>query len=439
MAPSARDAARCPVALELAANETRAVSRLIATIPQPTTKPGNIARLIGHMQFLARRYDSGQVIRLEINGQQITAVEPVRADVPAAVSCPWVSPGWWDIQVNGYAGQEFSSTSLRAEKVIEVGRAMFEFGATRFCPTVTTQNHETLVHALRTIAAACETDPLLARQVPGVHLEGPYISREDGPRGAHPKDHCRPPDANHFFQLQEAAGGRIRLVTISPEYDDASAFIEQVTDSGVVVSIGHTAADSIQIRRAVDAGARLSTHLGNGSHPVIRRHPNYIWDQLADDRLMASLIADGHHLPAAVLKTFIRAKTPARCILVSDLSGQAGQPPGRYHSEFCEVEILPSGKLVIAGQRNLYAGASLPLATGVGNVMRFAGVDLAGAIDMVVGHPARLLGFEPGGLSVGDPADLVLFDLLPADEAPAEEMVQLRTVLFAGQVVAGRI
>ena len=94
-----------------------------------------------------------------------------------------------------------------------------------------------------------------------------------------------------------------------------------------------------------------------GHTPSLRRHPNYIWDQLAEDRLTATLIVDGFHLPPAVVKTFVRAKTADRVILVSDLSGFAGLPPGRHSTDLCELEILDDGRLVVAGQRDLLAGA----------------------------------------------------------------------------------
>ena len=266
----------------------------------------------------------------------------------------------------------------------------------------------------KTIAAACRQSAAVAHAMPGIHLEGPYIASEEGPRGAHPLAHCRPPDADEFDRFQEAADGRIRILTLSPEYPAAAAFIARVVQKGVVVAIGHTAANSAQIRAAVDAGASLSTHLGNGAHRTLRRHPNYLWDQMAEDRLQAGLIVDGHHLPPEVVQSLVRAKTPERCILVSDLSGLAGLPAGRYATQLCDLEILADGRLVIAGQDQLLAGASQPLGVGVANVMRFAGVDLATAVQMASHHPARLLGMAENSLRPGDPADMTLFRLEPA-------------------------
>ena len=197
---------------------------------------------------------------------------------------------------------------------------------------------------------------------------------EDGPRGAHPQRHVRPPDWDEFRRLQDAAGGRIRLVTLAPEHDGALPFIERLTAAGVVVALGHTAASGERIRDAVRAGARLSTHLGNGSHAVLPRHDNYIWEQLADDGLWASLICDGHHLPPSVVRCIVRVKTPARTILTCDASSLAGLPPGRYREWDQDFEVLPAGKVVVPGTSYL-AGSWAFTDLCVGNVIRFAGVE----------------------------------------------------------------
>jgi N-acetylglucosamine-6-phosphate deacetylase len=384
--------------------------------------------------LIARHYRTQEAVRVSISQGQIEAIEPIGE--AASESLPWIAPGFLDIQTNGYGGQEFSSAGLTVEKVAAIAAEQPRFGITQFCPTVTTADYETLAHSLRTITAACRECADLASAVPGIHLEGPYLSREDGPRGAHPLAHCRPPDWQEFSRLQEAADGQIRLLTLSPEYADAPSFIERAVRGGVVVAIGHTSADSAHIRAAVDAGATLSTHLGNGAHRVLRRHPNYIWDQLADDRLMASLIVDGHHLPGEVVQTFVRAKSPQRCILVSDLSGMAGLPAGLYHTQLCDLEILADGRLVIAGQEQLLAGASRGIDVGVANVMRFAGVSLAMAVDMANRHPANLLRLEPAELQRGARADLVTFDLLsPSSDQDSGPRLRIRQTLRGGQTV----
>jgi N-acetylglucosamine-6-phosphate deacetylase len=381
-------------------------------------------------RFAARRYDTLRPVLIEIDQGRISAITPAAEQA----GLPHVAPGFVDLQINGYGGVEFNDLGLTVEKVRQVALSQDAFGVTSFLATTTTDSREVLAHALATIGRAIGELPEVAARIAGVHLEGPFISPDDGPRGAHPRQHVRPPDWDEFRRLQESSGGRIKLVTVSPEYDAAPQFIRQAARSGVLVAIGHTKATSDQIAAAVDAGARMSTHLGNGAHPQIRRHPNYIWDQLADDRLAASLIADGHHLPPAVVKSMIRAKTPKRVVLVSDITSMGGLPAGRYQTGLGELEVLPSGKLVPAGQPDILAGASLPIHVCVANVMRFAGVSLASAVHMASTQPAELIGMHDHTLDVGVPANLVLFDL-PMNEAPDRLVVHV--TINAGQVAFG--
>ncbi|HET6323331.1 MAG TPA: N-acetylglucosamine-6-phosphate deacetylase, partial [Planctomycetaceae bacterium] len=274
-----------------------------------------------------RRYENGEPVRITVEGERIAAVEPAW---PArdAEEWPIVAPGLFDLQINGYGGTWFGKAGITVDEVLGVLQQHFRFGVTRLCPTVITNSFEVLKGALTALRQACEQEPWAARMVPGFHVEGPYISPEDGPRGAHPREHVRPPDWAEFERLQTAAGGRICLITLAPELPGAIDFIRRATTSGVTVSLGHTAAEGPQIAEAVEAGARLSTHLGNGAHPLIRRHPNYIWEQLGDSRLSASVIADGHHLPGSVLRSIFRAKGVRGVILTCDASGLAGCTPG---------------------------------------------------------------------------------------------------------------
>ena len=257
--------------------------------------------------------------------------------------------------------------------------------------------------------AACDADHALSAAIPCFHLEGPYISPVDGPRGAHPSQHVRPPDWDEFCRLQDAAQGRIRLATLAPEWEGAISFIERAAKSGVVVAIGHTAAGGEQIRDAIAAGARLSTHLGNGAHALLPRHSNYIWEQLAADELLASIICDGHHLPPAVVRCLVRVKSPARTILTCDASSLAGLPPGRYCEWEQELEVRPEGKIVVPGTDYL-AGSWSFTDHCVGKVIQFAGVTLRDAVDMASARPRELLGLPPQLIEPGHPAHLVLFD-----------------------------
>jgi N-acetylglucosamine-6-phosphate deacetylase len=224
----------------------------------------------------------------------------------------------------------------------------------------------------------------------------------------------RPPDLDEFHRLQDAARGNIRLVTLAPEWPQAPAYIAALARAGVVTSIGHTAADARQIGDAVSAGATLSTHLGNGGHSILPRHPNYIWDQLSEDRLAASFIVDGIHVPGSFLKAAVRAKRVERCVLVTDASSPAGASPGRYSLGEQAVDLTPDNRVVLAGQNKL-AGSALRMDHAIGNVMRLAGVSLGDAVKMATMNPARV-GAVPGrknGVAAGDRADLVLFGFDP--------------------------
>jgi N-acetylglucosamine-6-phosphate deacetylase len=360
------------------------------------------------MRIRAHHYATGELIDLACDDGRITAIGPPSA-APPDRAAGWVAPALFDLQVNGCDGHSFNSERLTSDTVRHVVAVCRRHGIGGLCPTLVTNSFAALAHGMTTIRQARATDRLLARALPAIHLEGPYLSPEDGPRGAHPRQHIRPPDWDEFRRLQEAAGGLIRLVTLAPEHDGALPFIERLVKSGVVVALGHTAASGACIRDAIRAGARLSTHLGNGSHAVLPRHDNYIWEQLAADELWASIICDGHHLPPSVTRCIVRVKTPARTVLTCDAGSLAGMPPGRYREWDQDFEVLPEGKIVVAGTPYL-AGSWAFTDLCVGNVMRFAGVSLKDAIDMAGARPRELLGLPPARLEVGAPAELLLFD-----------------------------
>jgi len=212
------------------------------------------------------------------------------------------------------------------------------------------------------------------------------------------------------------------MVTAAPERAGALAFVEKLAAAGVVVAIGHTAATGPQIRDAVAAGARTSTHLGNGCHATLPRHDNYVWEQLATDDLWMSVITDGHHLPPAVAKCLVRAKGVGRTLLTCDACSLAGMPAGKYREWGADLEVLPSGKVVVAGTPFL-AGSGQLTDRCVGNVIRFAGVSLADAIDMATARPRQLLGLPVPAMEAGQPADLVVFDWEPGGDVRVCEVV----------------
>lgn len=338
---------------------------------------------------------------------------------------PWIAPGFIDIQVNGFAGVDYCSPGAPTAEIGRSLRAMFSTGTARCFPTVITGGPDQMLGALQNLAKAKRELPE-GPAMEGFHVEGPHISPEDGPRGAHPRRWVRPPDVEEYRRWQDAAEGEVKLITLSPEWPEAPAYIERITRDGVVASVGHTKASAAQIQDAVRAGATLSTHLGNGAHLEMVRHPNYIWEQLAEDRLNASFIADGIHLSATFLKVALRAKGVERSVLITDAVAPAMCAPGNYQLGEVDVELLPDDRVVMRGGTRL-AGSSLRMDRGVGKLMELAGLSLLEAAAMATVNPARAgrIRARQRGLVPGERADLVLFDV-------ADGQVRVRETWMGG-------
>lgn len=304
-------------------------------------------------------------------------------------------PGFFDLQVNGFAGVDFNDPQTTPEDVARALSAMRATGVTRALPTLITSSFASFAQCARTLTQCA--DPALA----GLHMEGPYISPLDGPRGAHPQQHVSAAAPDDFKRRQEAAAGRIVLVTLAPEVAGAMALIEYLAASGIRVAIGHTAATPEQIRDAISAGATLSTHLGNGCANLLPRHPNFIWEQLAADELWASFIVDGHHLPPATVKAMIRAKTTARTILVTDAIAAAGCPPGRYVLGGSIVELSADGRAAQPGTTWL-AGAAVQMNQAVANTVKFTGLTPTEVLPMAATQPADFMGLTTAGKVTAD-------------------------------------
>jgi len=317
---------------------------------------------------------------------------------------PFIAPGLIDLQVNGFAGIDVNGPDVTAERITEITAALARIGVTTWAPTVVTASEEAIRHSLRAIAEARSRSPQLAHAIPFAHVEGPFLSAQDGPRGVHDAEQIRSLDADEVSRWQQA--GPVGLVTVSPHTDDAPAQIARIVALGIQVAIGHTHASGAQIIAAVDAGATLSTHLGNGIFPQLARHPNPLWTQLAEDRLTCGLIADGHHLPAETLEVMLRAKGVDRAFLVSDATELAGREPGRYETAVGgTVELSPDGRLSHVGTE-LLAGAASDVAAGLRFVLASTSLSLPDALALVTRTPGRILGRDMA-LRVGAPADLV--------------------------------
>ncbi len=365
---------------------------------------------------------SGRSIEIEIEDGRVSSVQPG----PKAETA-WISAGLIDLQVNGYGGYDLNAGNVSIEIVEALATALCQTGVTTFLPTLVTASEESLVSALTTIAAARASDPWLEYAIPFVHVEGPHIAPDDGPRGAHPREHVRPPNPAEFERLQAACGGIIGMVTLSPHWPEAPGYIRDLARRGVQVAIGHTNATAQEITAAVDAGATLSTHLGNGAAAMLPRHPNLLWAQLAEDRLTATFIADGHHLPADTLRAMLRSKGLERSVLVSDTVALAGMKPGVYEQAVGgRVELTVEGRLGVVGTPFL-AGAARPLCDGVAFAVNWGGLHLSEALRLATGNPGRFCKGR-GTVRVGVNADLVRFHWSPGDSTLAFDRVMVQGV-----------
>ncbi|MGH3378798.1 MAG: N-acetylglucosamine-6-phosphate deacetylase [Actinoallomurus sp.] len=375
------------------------------------------------MRLTGRDPASGRSLRITARDGRIAEVSA--ADGPAEL---WLAPGLVDLQVNGYAGHDVNAPDVDEATVTALVRALHETGVTTVVPTIVSAPEERIVAALSAIAGARAADPLVAHTIPYAHVEGPFLSGEEGPRGAHDPRHIRPADPAELRRW----GGLAGMVTVSPHDDAAIDLIARATREGTLCAVGHTHATPEQITRAVDAGAVLSTHLGNATYASLPRHPNHLWTQLADDRLHAGFIADGHHLPADTFRAMLRAKGIERAHLVSDVTALGGMPPGRYRTPVGgEVELSADGRLSRMGTPFL-AGASRSLAGGVASAVAMADLTLSTALRLASANPGRFAGGR-GVLRVGAPADLIAFAWRPGEPA-----LDVRTVVVAGQAVLER-
>lgn len=374
-------------------------------------------------------YLDGTPISIDIAGERIVGISRLES-LPGNRPLLYVAPGLIDNQVNGYVAVNFTSTGLTAAGVKKATRALWQDGVTTYLPTLITNSHDTLLHSFRVLAESLQ-DPEVALSVPGFHLEGPYISPEDGFRGSHLKDQVRPPSWSEFSQYVEAAGGKILQVTLAPEIPGTLEFIRRCIAQGIVVALGHHNASAAVIRQAVDEGAAISTHLGNGCANFIHRHDNPLWPQLADDRLKASIIADGFHLRPEEVQVFYKVKGPHNTILTSDVTHFAGMAPGEHVVDGRTLVITPEG-MVRYPEQDVLAGAAIPLRKGIGNVMRFTGCSLGDAIRMATQNPAGLYGWKDRGeIRPGKRADLILFSLQDGD-------LQIHQTILAGRLVYER-
>ena len=366
-------------------------------------------------------YQTGKPIKVTLAGGYI---ESIVADSSKQENSFLIGPGFTDLQVNGYGGFDYNEIQNDPIKLASISRLLYREGVTTHFPTIITNSEDQINKLIKQVVAARDQDEQARWSMEGIHIEGPFISPLDGPRGAHPKEFVRPPDWAMMQRWQEAADGLIRIITLSPEWEGTNSFIEQCVKSKILVFIGHTNATHQQLLDAVSAGAILSTHLGNGMHPIIQRHPNYLWSQLADDRLGASIIADGFHLPPEVIHVFHQVKKE-KLLLVSDSVSLAGMPPGDYDLHIGgQVTLTQEGKLYLRNNPSIFAGSASNIRQGVSFLIKNSLATLAEAWDMASVRPWKITKPNTFMFESGAVADLIVVKSLDGGEVAVVKTIK---------------
>jgi N-acetylglucosamine-6-phosphate deacetylase len=303
---------------------------------------------------------------------------------------PMRSLGLTDLQVNGYAGVDFNDAALTADALDHALAAMRQANVTTCLPTLITADEATLTARLTALDQAVATSRLGPAMVPGFHLEGPFLNPAPGYAGCHPPEAMIPPDSAVLARLTKTLRRPILLLTLAPERPGALALIAWARANGMVVAMGHTAADHATTAQAADRGVTLSTHLGNALPQPQPKFLNPLMAQLAADGLSASFIADGIHIPPDALKVMLRAKTPARSILVTDATSAAATPPGLYCFAGMTIEHTDDGSVRLPGTSTL-AGSALTLDQAVRNLITWGLADPATSLAMASSQPNALL------------------------------------------------
>jgi N-acetylglucosamine-6-phosphate deacetylase len=370
---------------------------------------------------------TGKTEEITFRERMVTAITEAAS---RSINLPYMAPGLIDLQINGINGIDFNATTLTKEEVVNTTHYLLSQGITTFLPTIITNSDENILTLVHTIYEACKSSSLVNECVWGIHLEGPFISPKEGAKGAHNERYIKPPDWELFSKFQEAAGGKIKMITLAPEWEGSDLFIEKCRAHGVLVSIGHTLADTEQVSMAVKAGATLSTHLGNGIPLLLPRHPNLLWDQLAEENLYSCIITDGLHIPDSFIKVVMRIKG-RKTLVISDATCFAGMPPGEYESHIGGTVILDDEKRVsLKNSPGLLAGAGKSLLENVETLIDHKLSTLSEAWQMASLNVADMLAKNDGSFKERKD-DLVVFQL-------KNKEIKIGKVIKRGRIVFER-
>ncbi|NBU40911.1 MAG: N-acetylglucosamine-6-phosphate deacetylase [Planctomycetia bacterium] len=297
----------------------------------------------------------------------------------------------FDLQVNGYAGADFGSTSLDLAACRRACDALAADGVEGILATVITDSIDGLCAKLATLTRHRDADPAVASMIRGFHVEGPFISPLPGYVGAHDPGHVKPANVADMQRILDAGAGLVRLVTLAPEHDAGLATTRLLVGRGVTVSAGHCDPPLDLLRAAIDAGLSMVTHLGNGCPTTLPRHDNVIQRALSlADHLWVCFIPDGAHVPFFALGNYLDVTGLERSIMVTDAIAAATLGPGRYELSGMEVDVDAAGVARRPGSENL-AGSTVTMPRVREHLARHLGLSDADIARLVDTNPRRAL------------------------------------------------
>ena len=298
--------------------------------------------------------------------------------------------GFFDIQVNGYAGVDFNQNDLKEEELHRACEQLKADGTAGILATVITAAFDEMKTRLSNIVEYRRRDPLIREIIKGIHIEGPFLNREPGYKGAHPEAMILDPDPEKMEELLEAAGGLTKVVTLAPEKDREMHVTRLLADKGITVSAGHCNPSLEQLYKAVDAGVSMWTHFGNGIPNTIPRHDNILQRVLSvREHLWICYIADGIHIPLFALKNYLDLTGTDHCIVITDCMAGASAPPGRYKISHIELEVGADGVVREPGKEN-FAGSSATMQKCYDNLTKDMGLNATDAQKLTVDNPALI-------------------------------------------------
>ena len=315
-----------------------------------------------------------------------------------------VVPGFIDVHVHGANNSDTMDGTIEALE--NITRTIAKEGVTQILATTMTQSPENIIKALENVKKYKELNLRTGAEVYGVHLEGPFISKQF--IGAQPFEYIAEPSVATFKKYQEASGDTIRLVTLAPE-EGAEELINYLAENKIVASLGHTNATYDDVKKAVEAGTTGITHTYNAMKPLHHREVGTVGAAFLFDELTTEAISDGIHVSPPALRILYKVKPEGKMILVSDAMRAKHMPDGEY-------ELGGQPVFVKDGQARLetgvLAGSVLKMNNAVANSKKFLGIDFTKAVDLASLNPARYLGIdhEVGSINIGKRANLVVVD-----------------------------